>query len=214
MPAWLAFGRYYVTGSLSAYTAMAYSRFGAAEDPESRDFWASMVLDAAGTCVRLDIDAAWARRARGLVLVTFDGKQELARQDLEAARRWFDRRRIDDLQTLLALGRLYLSSSRYARARPLLERAVHLAGDRADLWSDLGLVRIHLGDREEALKALDRALELDANLAVAWYNRGLLRFHFDDLPGAITDLEQARALAPEDPAINRLLGQLRQRLQP
>lgn len=212
MPVWLAYDRYYVTGSLSAYTALAMARFEQADDPAEREFWGAAVLDAAGTCLRLDIHPAWAQRARGLVLATYADQQARARLDLEAAQRWFDSQRLDDLQTLAALGRLNLEAQRFARARPLLERAVGLAPDQARLWSDLALSYIQLGEPEQAMAALSRALSLNENLAVAWYNRGLLRWNLDDLAGARADLERAAALAPDDPEIGGLLQQVRRRL--
>lgn len=214
VPVWLAYGRYYVTGSLSAYTSLALDRFEKATAPAEREFWGGATVDAAGTCLRLDIHPAWARRARGLVLATFADQQGQARLDLEAAQRWFDSQRREDLETLSVLGRLNLEAQRPARARPLLERAVRLAPDQPRLWSDLGLSCIQLGEPEPALAALARALDLDPDLAVAWYNRGLLRFHLDDLVGAVADLEQAERLAPDDPTIGALLGQLRRRLGP
>lgn len=214
MPVYLAFDRYYVTGSISAYTALALDRFQQATEAAEREFWAAAVLDAAGTCLRLDLHPAWARRARGLVLATFADQQTRARQDLELAQIWFDSQRLEDLQTLSVLGRLSLEAARPARAQPLLERAVRLAPGQPRLWSDLGLSYIQLGQPEPAMAALSRALDLDAELAVAWYNRGLLRFHLEDLQGAVADLERASALAPDDPAITVLLDQLRRRLQP
>jgi tetratricopeptide (TPR) repeat protein len=212
VPVWLAFDRYYVTGSLSAYAALAFERFEAAADATVREFWASAVLDAAGTLVRLEIDVAWARRARGLVLARIPKQHPQARADLEAANRWFEARRRPDLRTLAELGRLYLLSSRPHRARPVLERASEVAPNSAEVWASLGLAYIQLSEIEPALAALRRALELDPELAVAWYNRGLLRYHLEDLPGAVDDLERARELAPQDPDIAGLLEQLQRRL--
>ncbi len=208
MPVWLAFDRYYVTGSLSAYTDLAFRRYRAATDQATREFWASAVVDAAGTCVRLGLDEPFARRARGLVLADVRTQWDQARQDLQAAQVEFDRRRLEDPETLATLGRLYLWADRPARARPLLERAVTAAPREPRPWSDLGLARIQLGQPDLALAALEQALALDADLAVAWYNRGLLRFHLDDLDGAVSDLEQARDLAPDDPEIATLLEEL------
>lgn len=212
MPVWLAFGRHYVTGSLSAYTAFALDRHGDATDTASREFWASAVLDAAGSCVRLDIDAAWARRARGLVLAHYQEQETQARHDLVAATRWFDRRRIVDVESLAVLGRLFLEAGRPAHARPVLERATNAAPGRARVWSDLGLAYIQLGLPDRALPALEHALNGDPTLAVAWYNRGLLRFHMDDLEGAVEDLNRACELAPGNKDISALLERLRRRL--
>jgi tetratricopeptide (TPR) repeat protein len=213
MPIWLAFDRYYVTGSISAYADLAFDRYRAATDPARREFWASAAVDAAGTCVRLKIDEAWARRSRGLVLADFRDQREQARHDLLQAQRAFDRRAIEDLETIATLGNLYLRAERPQQARPLLEKAVALGPDRARAWSDLGLALVQLGEEDRALPALEQALALDPELAVAWYNRGLLRYHLDDLAGAVADLERAHELAPGDQNIGALLEQLRRRIQ-
>ena len=211
LPVWLAFDRWYVTGSLSAYTALARARHAAATDATAREFWAAAVVDAAGICVRLEIDAPYARRARGLVLAGYRDQWPQAVHDLQTAQRVFDRRRLDDVETLATLGNLHLHRERPAQARPLLERAVALAPDRARAWSDLGLALVQLGEADDAMRALERALGLDDALAVAWYNRGLLRFHLGDLDGAIDDLQRAEELAPADPTIIRVREELERR---
>lgn len=212
VPVWIAFDRFYVTGSLSAYVALAFERFETAAADHEREFWASAVLDGAGTLVRLDVDEAWARRARGLVMAAIVGRQGQARVDLEAAQRWFDSHRVDDMRTVSTLARLYLEANRPARARPLLEQATRIQPENARAWSELGLAYVQLGEVEPALAALQRAIDLDETLAVAWYNRGLLRYHLEDLPGAVADLERAHELAPENAEVEALLEQLRQRL--
>jgi tetratricopeptide (TPR) repeat protein len=213
VPVWIVFDRFYVTGSLSAYVALAFARFEAATEPAAREFWASAVLDGAGTLVRLDVDEAWARRARGLVMAQVPGREGQARVDLESAVRWFDSHRIDDIRSVSTLGHLYLQSNRPARARPLLEQATRMEPENARAWSELGLSYVQLGEIESAMAALQRAIDLDPELAVAWYNRGLLRYHLEDLPGAVADLERAHELAPENPEVEGLLDQLRRRLE-
>jgi len=213
MPVWLAFDLYFITGSLSSYLGLAFDRFETAETPATREFWAAAVLDAAGSLVRLDYDEAWAQRARGLVLAEFEGRQGQAQVDLEAAMKWFDSRRIDEIRTMTTLANLYLRRNRPARARPLLERVTEVDPRNARAWSDLGLAYVQLGEIEPALSALRRAIELDEELAVAWYNRGLMRYHLEDVPGAVADLERAHELAPQDPDIEALLKQLRRRLE-
>jgi tetratricopeptide (TPR) repeat protein len=213
MPIWLAFDRYYVTGSLSAYTDLAFQRYRAAAEPDDREFWATAVLDAAGSCVRLGLDAPQARRARGLVMADVPQQWRQARVDLEAALRASDRANVTDVEVLAILGRLYLREDQPTRARPLLERVVGAAPGQASAWADLGLARAQVGKPELALAALERALELDPELAAAWYNRGLLRYHLDDLDGAVADLERAHVLAPGDPEVATLLGELRRQLE-
>jgi len=208
LPVWLAFDRYYITGSLSAYTDLAFRRFQASVTVLDREFWGAAVVDAAGSCVRLGINTAFARRARGLVLAEVRSQWSLARQDLTAAQREFDRRRHVDTQTLSTLGRLHLRQEHPAQALPLLERAVAADPRRAQIWSDLGLARVQLGQLIDALAALEKALALDPNLAVAYYNRGLLRFHMNELDAAVADVERAHELAPNDQDIESLLTEL------
>lgn len=213
MPIWLAFDRHYVTGSLSAYTDLAFRRFQAAAEPDTRAFWAAAAVDAAGTCIRLGIDEPQARRVRGLVMAEVPAQRQQASADLEASRQQSDRSNVTDVEVLAALGRLQLREGRPDLARPLLERAVGAAPTSAGVWADLGLARAQLGHPELALAALEQALALDSNLAAAWYNRGLLRYHLDDLEGAVADLERAWSLAPEDPEVATLLGELRRILK-
>lgn len=213
MPVWLAFDRYYVTGSLSAYAALAYQRFETAADAATREFWGAAVVDAAGTLIRLDFTPEWARRARGLVLAQSPDNRARARADLQDVLRRLDNRRREDPLVLTTLARLYLQDERPAAARPLLERAVRLTPDSARAWSDLGLAHVRLGEEEPALAALQRAIDLDPDLAVAWYNRGLLRYHLRDLPGAVADLERAHELAPDDPEVTALLQQMRRLME-
>jgi len=214
MPIWLAFDRHYVTGSLSAYADLAFRRYqGAAAGSDARSFWAAAVVDAAGVCIRLGIDEPHARRVRGLVMAEVPPQRQQARTDLEASLQASERGNVTDVEVLAALGRLHLREGRPDLARPLLERAVGGAPRAAGMWADLGLARAQLGFPDLALAALEEALTLDMDLAAAWYNRGLLRYHLDDLEGAVADLEQARALAPSDPEIATLLGELRRILE-
>lgn len=212
VPVWIVFDRFYVTGSLSAYVALAFERFEASTSDVDREFWATAVLNGAGSLVRMDVDEAWARRARGLVMAAAKGRQSQARVDLEAALRWFDSHGVEDARTVNVLARLYLEANRPARARPLLEKATQIQPENARAWSELGLAFVQLGEVEAAMAALQRALDLDGELAVAWYNRGLLRYHLEDLPGAVSDLERAHELAPDNAEVETLLQQLRQRL--
>ncbi len=208
LPVWLAFDRFYVTGSLSSYTALAYTRYAAAHDPQTREFWASAAVDAAGTCIRRGLDTPWALRVRGLLQVAA-GRTNEGRADLENAWRQLRDRRREDFATVSALGHLYLKDGRPGDALPLLRTAVRLRPESAASWADLGLALILAEDLDAARPALDRALELDPDLAVGWYNRGLLYYHARQWSAAVADLERAARLAPDDPEVLRTLEQAR-----
>lgn len=208
LPVWLAFDRYFVTGSLSSYTALAYARFTATQQPETREFWASAAIDAAGTCIRRNLDLPWALRVRGLIQVAA-GRPAEGRRDLEEALRLLGQRRREDYATAATLGHLYLKDNRHQDALPLLRTAVRLRPESATAWADLGLALILDGDLDGARPALDRALDIDPELAVGWYNRGLLYYHARQWEGAVADLTRAAELAPGDQDIARVLEQAR-----
>lgn len=206
LPVWLAFDRYYVTGSLSAYASLAYTRFAAARDPQTREFWASATVDAAGTCIRRELDQPWALRIRGLVQVAA-GRGAEGRADLEETWRLLRQRHREDYATAATLGHLFLKEGRNGEALPLLRVAVRLRPETAAPWADLGLALIMTGDLDGARPALDRALELDPELAVGWYNRGLLYYHARLWDAAVADLRRAAELAPNDQEIAQALAQ-------
>ena len=90
---------------------------------------------------------------------------------------------------------------------------MELAPDRAQTWSDLGLVMVRSGDNAGAEEALTRAIELDPGLVAAWYNRGLLNMHRGDLERAAADLAEAARLVPDNQDIARLLQQIERKRQ-
>jgi tetratricopeptide (TPR) repeat protein len=209
LPVWLAFDRFYVTGSLSSYTVLAYERYTAAHDSRTREFWASAAIEAAGVCVRRELDTPWALRVRGILQVAA-GRTNEGRADLESAWRQLRARRREDFATAATLGHLYLKDGRQVDALPLLRTAVRLRPDAATPWADLGLALILAGDLDAARPALDKALDLDPDLAVGWYNRGLLYYHARQWSAAVADLQRAVELAPDDPEVVRALEQARQ----
>ena len=165
-------------------------------------------IDAAGTCIRRNLDLPWALRVRGLIQVAAGHVAE-GRRDLEEALRLLRQRRREDYATAATLGHLYLKENRQDAALPLLRTAVRLRPESASAWADLGLALILAADLEGARPALDRALDLDPKLAVGWYNRGLLYYHARQWDAAVADLARAAELAPDDQEIVRVLEQAR-----
>jgi tetratricopeptide (TPR) repeat protein len=206
-PIWLANDRYFVTGSLSAYAALALNRFDQTLDPVIREFWAGQVVDAAGILLRLDMDRAWSLRARGLVF----GDKEMTKRalkDLRRAKDLLSGQPRQDGRIEAMIGHLHLVQEESEEALGLLREAVDLNPENATAWSDLGLCHIMDGQRDLAAHALTRALELNPELATAWYNRGLMHLHAGDLDQAETDLEEAARLTPDNTDVARLLQQV------
>lgn len=205
---WLNRNRYYVTGSLSAYTSLAFERFGGAASPRDRDFWAGQVINATGTLLRKNMDRNWAYRTRGLVFAE-QGEVNRGLKDLKRAGKFFRERGSRDGVLEAALGHLLLKKENHAAALPHLRRAVEWNSGDAGAWQDLGLALIMDGDSAQAESALTRALKLDPASATAWYNRGLLYFHRQDFSRAQTDLEAAARLAPQNAEVIKLLQKTR-----
>lgn len=207
---WLAFDRYYVTGSLSAYTALAMRRFDEATSAKERGFWSRRVVDAASNCLRRDWDRAWALRARGLVFASKD-MVEMGLSDLKQASALLERRQFgirQDQRVEAALGHLLLKKERHSAALPHLRAAVALRSSDAEAWSDMGLCYIMVGQRQKAEAAIAEAIEHDPQLPAPWYNRGLMLLHAGEFDRAEADLQEAARLAPSNAEIRGLLQQL------
>lgn len=209
-PFWLAFGRNYVTGSLSAYTAYVFAQFDRAADPDDREIWGSMVVDAAGICIRLGDERPWAMRARGLVFAA-SGLADRALSDLGHAARELESLGIEDARIQAAVGRLWLEREDARNALGPLHRAVVLDATVAEVWSDYGLALIMVGDSRGAEDALTRAVAIDPGLTTAWYNRGLMYFHAGRMKEAEADLVVAARLAPRNEEIGQLLQEVHKR---
>jgi len=85
------------------------------------------------------------------------------------------------------LAGLYRRTAHDAAAADELERAVALTPQDADLWTDLGEVRLDLGRDERASAALSRAVALDGALVRARLARGGLRMQRRAWPEAEAD---------------------------
>ncbi|MCG8557732.1 MAG: tetratricopeptide repeat protein [Proteobacteria bacterium] len=102
-----------------------------------------------------------------------------------------------------ALGEQHLTTALLA-----LERAITLAPDRPQAWTNLGLVHARAGNLRAALDAYQRALELDPSRAAVWVNLIALELSAGDSTGARRALELALDLGIQD----RRLQELRSRL--
>jgi len=209
LPFWLAFDQYYVTGSLSAYLNYALNRYEQATTAVERERWGGMVVNAAGICLRLEMEKSEVRRARGVVFAG-TGRTDRALVDLRAAVKDYKSRGRPVWALEKEIGHLLMLQEDHAAAIGYLRRA--LVGDpkSAQAWSDLGLALIMEGNQAEAGEALTQAITLDKNLAAAWYNRGLMHLHADDLDRAESDLVEAAQLAPDNRNVAKLLQQVMQ----
>ncbi len=208
LPFWLAFDRSYVTGSLSAYLAYAFARFEAAATDFDREAWGGLVVNAAGICLRLEMEQPQVHRIRGRVFAR-TGRVARALADLKAALAGFGPRNDYLVELEAQIGHLLLLQEKHTEAIVHLKRALAVDDSGARQWSDLGLALIMVGDRAAAGEALTRAILLEPTLAAARYNRGLMYLHAGDLAAAESDLIVAAELAPGNQEIINLLQQVK-----
>ena len=209
LPVWLAFDRWQAAGSGWAYALEATRRFEAADRPGARDFWGDAAINALSACLRKNLHPHEARGLRGRVYAQLE-VWGAAEADLRRALAE-DRKQLHaDAAVLYWLGFLKVKGERYEEALPLLRETVAADSTHARGWNSLGFALVMTGNLPAAGAALDRALALDAGLTAAWYNRGLMNFNAGHGTEAVRDLRKAAALAPDNAAIQRLLGRAQQ----
>ena len=201
---WLAYDRYYVTGSHSAYAGLALERFEKAKDGIIKGFWAGQVVNSTGVLLRKEIDKPWAFRARGLVFASMENSDRAIR-DLKQSAALLAKMGHRDSKVESTLGHLLLQKENHEQALKHLERALELDSNSASIWQDYGLALIMSDQDGKAEAALTRALELDSGSATSWYNRGLLHLHRKDFGRAVSDLEKAAGLASDNAEVIQLL---------
>ena len=80
----------------------------------------------------------------------------------------------------------------------LFEHALAVTPPNATAYSNLGLARLHAGDRAGAESALERAIGLDATLPPALENLGLMRLEQGRAEEAVRLLSESVRLKPDD----------------
>ncbi|AZZ37673.1 adventurous gliding motility protein T [Bdellovibrio sp. qaytius] len=77
-----------------------------------------------------------------------------------------------DLRALNALAMVYYKRGRYEAAEYLINKAMVIDKNRAELYSNMGLIRMAQGEKREAIKAFRKGLELNNDDAVIGANLG------------------------------------------
>ncbi len=204
MPYFVGYRHFYLAGSLFAYAANTEISFEVEREPRRRAALAEAAREALTTCRKRNIRPTAALALRGRVHF-FSGDYDAAAADLRTAHEEFLAADREDPDVILLTGLIAFDRQDFTTCVSWLKRYVELRPQQAAGWLALGLARFYCGEPGAALSALDRAVAIDPGYAAAWFNRGLLRYHEQDVPGARDDLEQASQLAPDDPAIARML---------
>ena len=98
------------------------------------------------------------------------------------------------IEALVARASLHLATRSPARAIPLLEHALTIAGTDGRTWSTLGFARLQLEDAEGALAALERATQFMPEHVGTWIGLGWTRLLLGHLLAARQAFESAVAL--------------------
>lgn len=105
-----------------------------------------------------------------------------------------------------------LKSQSFLEALVLFDNLSYLFPEEANLYSDRGVVHIHLKNKLNALADFDRAVELDKNYGYRYASRAYAKDFFGDTEAAIIDYELAVKLDPEDAISINNLGLLQEKL--
>jgi Flp pilus assembly protein TadD len=96
-----------------------------------------------------------------------------------------------------------LRAGRYSQAEEDLSRAVDAEPTNWKLWSDLGVVRVQLGETELAIKAFERARRSAPQEAPPYFGLGLAYMKKGDIEKALKAYGDGLARNPNDVAANQ-----------
>ena len=105
-----------------------------------------------------------------------------------------------------------LKNQSFQEALVLFDNLSYLFPEEANLYSDRGVVHIHLKNKLNALADFDKAVELDKNYGYRYAARAYAKDFFGDTEGALMDYELAVKLDPEDAISINNLGLLQEKL--
>lgn len=105
-----------------------------------------------------------------------------------------------------------LKNQSFQEALVLFDNLVYLFPEEPNLYSDRGVLHIHLKNKLEALSDFDKAVELDKNYGYRYAARAYAKDFFGDTEAALMDYELAVKLDPEDAISINNLGLLQEKL--
>ena len=104
-----------------------------------------------------------------------------------------------DVRALNALAMVYYKRGRFEAAEYLINKAMAIDSNRAELFSNIGLIRMAQGEKREAIKAFRKGLELNNNDAVIGANLGSIYVKEKDYSKAELALEIPIRKGTKDP---------------
>lgn len=101
-----------------------------------------------------------------------------------------------------------LKKGELQKALELFNELIEELGENPILYSDRGVVFLHLNKREECLNDLSKAVQLQPDYSYRYACRAFAYSHFKLLDEAIVDYQKAVELDPEDAVAHNNLGML------
>jgi tetratricopeptide (TPR) repeat protein len=139
-----------------------------------------------------DLDAVIARDPTLAEAWHFRAQVYAGQGDFAAARAQYDQALALEPDFVLALGARGMLRARWlgepAEGVADLERVTRLAPGRAELWCDLGQVRVYNDDAEGALANFATAIALDPTYACTYYQRARVYLALGQLDAALADV--------------------------
>lgn len=114
----------------------------------------------------------------------------------------------DGVQRLVGRAAAHERSGALGKSLALLDRAVAVRPDAAELWLFRGRFRVQNGDCARAVAELRRACELAPDNSAAFAAAALAYLCAGDHASALTALRRAVELAPNEPRLRALLAEL------
>ena len=100
----------------------------------------------------------------------------------------------------------------YQKALKIFDNLIYLFPNDANLFSDRGVIFIHLNKKDDALQDFDQAVFLEDSYGYRYASRAYARDFFGDTEAAILDYEKAIELDPEDAVSYNNIGLLQEKL--
>ena len=100
----------------------------------------------------------------------------------------------------------------YQKALKIFDNLIYLFPNDANLFSDRGVIFIHLNKKDDALQDFDQAVFLEDSYGYRYASRAYARDFFGDTEAAILDYEKAIKLDPEDAVSYNNIGLLQEKL--
>jgi tetratricopeptide (TPR) repeat protein len=140
-------------------------------------------------------------------VVTIDAREALARArqqqqagNLPEAEKWFRyalQLQPSNFDALRGLGRLYLTSGRFAEAAAVLDQALQVRADVFDVQNDLGMAQARLGLLDEAAVRFKEAIRLQPTFAEGHNNLALTQLRCRQPLAAAASARRAIELNPD-----------------